>query len=316
MLQVMDTVLPSVEDLTAVFALESIKGFGPQKFRELAEAGLSSSDVLQEPAKLPTTGKRGEAFRAELQELGRRGLYEFERRAMRQIERAQENDASILLHGHPAYPRTLWASNNPVPVLYVRGDVALLNVDRSVACVGSREIREPYLRRQHEFARNAAEKQWLVVSGFAMGADSTAHRAAREAGGATACVMPCGLDRPFPPENKNLWKEFLDYPGAALVSEFAFGTAAATLTLRKRNKTIVGLALGVLIGQSSAKGGAMNAFRFAKEQRKAVATFAPDGQEATTGNAEIITSHGTEFPADQADTDAWDQWLLSLSSST
>ena len=55
----------------------------------------------------------------------------------------------------------------------------------------------------------------------------------------------------------------------ALVSEFPFGTAASSLTLRKRNKLIVAFAQGVLIGQSSAKGGAMNAYRFALEQRNA-----------------------------------------------
>ena len=36
----------------------------------------------------------------------------------------------------------------------------------------------------------------------------------------------------------------LDYEGAAFVSEFPFGTAAARLTLQKRNKLIVRFALG------------------------------------------------------------------------
>ena len=138
-----------------------------------------------------------------------------------------------------------------------------------------------------------------MVSGFALGADSVAHRAARDAGGSTVCVMPCGLDRPFPPENRTLWAEFNDYRGAVLLSEFPFGTAAASLTLRKRNKTIVGLALGALIGQSSPKGGAMNAFRFALEQRKPIATFSPDDNEDTGGNRKIAESGGTEFPLDR-----------------
>ena len=33
----------------------------------------------------------------------------------------------------------------------------------------------------------------------------------------------------------------------------------------------------------------MNAFRFAVEQRKPVATFAPDGEEATSGNTQIVS---------------------------
>jgi predicted Rossmann fold nucleotide-binding protein DprA/Smf involved in DNA uptake len=78
--------------------------------------------------------------------------------------------------------------------------------------------------------------------------------------------MPGGLDRPFPPENRSLWEDFLSYPGAAFVSEFPFGTRASSLTLRKRNKLIVAFARAVLVSQSSADGGAMNAYRFAAER--------------------------------------------------
>ncbi len=120
----------------------------------------------------------------------------------------------------------------------------------------------------------------------------------------------CGLDRPFPPENKPLWREFLDYPGAVLVSEFPFGTAASAPTLSKRNKTIVGLSHGALIGQATE--GAMYAFRFAQEQHKAVATFAADGTAETSGNAVITRSSGTTFPVDHIDSQAWASWLDSL----
>ena len=115
------------------------------------------------------------------------------------------------------------------------------------------------------------------------------HRAARDADGLTACVMPCGLDRPLPPENRPLWREFLNYPGAVLVSEFPFGTAASALTLSKRNKTIVGLSHRALIGQASATGGAMYAFRFAQEQHKPVATFAADGQPSLKTGLQLLT---------------------------
>jgi DNA processing protein len=309
----MELLLPTAAELTSVYALESIKGFGPQKFRELRIEGLFPADVLEDPKRLPITGKRGDTFRSEIAQLVTDGsLKSLEQRALRQIERAREESASIALYFNDHYPPILRDSNNPVPVLYIKGDISLLHRPRAVACVGSRDIQDPYASRQSGFASNAAEQDWLIVSGFALGADSVAHRAARTAGGATVCVMPCGLDRPFPPENKELWKEFTRYSGAVMLSEFAFGTQAVSLTLRKRNKTIVGLALGVLIGQSSNKGGAMNAYRFGKEQHKPIATFTPDGREATSGNEEILQSHGTVFPADHDDAGEWDRWLRSL----
>lgn len=308
----MEFALPEPAELAAVYALASIKGFGPQKFREVTAAGLTANDVLEAPSELPIAGRRGEAFRQALDELTRAGVGEFERRADTQLERARDNAASILLHGDARYPRALWRSNNPVPVLYVHGDLRLLTQTRSVACVGSRAIKEPYRQLQEDFVTAAAADGWLIVSGFAAGADTVSHRAARDARGVTACVMPCGLDRPFPPENKPLWREFLDYPGAVLVSEFPFGTAASALTLSKRNKTIVGLSHGALIGQASATGGAMYAFRFAQEQHKPVATFAADGTEETSGNTAITRNGGTTFAADHNDNQAWGSWLESL----
>ncbi|MDP9454436.1 MAG: DNA-protecting protein DprA [Actinomycetota bacterium] len=242
-------------------------------------------------------------------------LEQFKHRAARQIERAKQHRSHILLYSEDSYPTNLWASNNPVPVLYVRGDLEMLRNRKAVACVGSRNIRDEYVERQREFATFASKTGFVVVSGFALGADSVAHRAARDSGGSTVCVMPCGLDRPFPPENKGLWAEFNTYQGATLLSEFPFGTAAATLTLRKRNKTIVGLALGALVAQSSTKGGAMNAFRFAIEQRKPIATFSPNGTEDTGGNQMIVENSGTEFPVDQPSEQAWTAWLRTLSSS-
>ena len=57
--------------------------------------------------------------------------------------------------------------------------------------------------------------------------------------------MPCGVDLVFPPENRLLWRELLNYENAVFVSEFPLGTKAAALTLRKRNKLIVAFARGV-----------------------------------------------------------------------
>jgi DNA processing protein len=321
-----------IEEMTALLLLDGIKGFGPQKFKELHLAGLEPRAVLEEPGLLPIPGKRGDAFRAELTRLGEDDRVQARGRAIRQIVRAHENQARILTYRSPHYPRNVLESNNPVPYLYARGSTGLLHQSRAVACVGSREIRLPYSERHRSFANTAVKDGFAVVSGFATGADRIGHEAAFESRGETVLVMPCGLDRPFPPENRDLWAELLDYSGALVVSEFHFGTKASGLTLRKRNKLIVAFALGVLVSQSSATGGAMNAYRFALEQRKQAATFRPDGSPATTGNYVIGAgpSHrgqgkdedlfGSDRPTvfdAEADTPSeWQRWLHQLSSST
>jgi DNA processing protein len=236
-------------------------------------------------------------------------------RAARQILVASELGARILHYDSPEYPVNVKESNNPVPVLYARGNVGILRNRRVVACVGSREIREPYISLQRDFADFACRAGFAIASGFALGADSTAHRAAFEANGATICVLPCGVDLSFPPENKDLHDQLLRSQNAVFISEFGMGIRAGRLTLQKRNKLIVATSRGVLVGQTSDKGGAMNAFRAGVEQRKSVTTFAPDGTPATNGNLKIAEEHKVHtiaFPATPSPK-AWKSWLAELS---
>jgi DNA processing protein len=319
----------SADDLAAYLAVESIKGFGPQKFRELYETGLTPAEIVASPTLLQLKGSRTEGFQRALEGIVRDGMQTYRERAVRQLVRAYEHKSHILTYASPDYPRNVWRSNNPVPILYVKGDPRLVAESRTVACVGSRTTSGKYAERHEEFASFAASLGFTVVSGFALGADTIGHKAAWRAGGETICVMPCGLDRPFPPENRQLWHDLTAYPGAAMISEFPFGTAASSLTLRKRNKLIVAASLGVLVSQSSERGGAMNAYRFALEQRKPTATFKEDGTESTSGNKVIRLGRalaagkqlrlddipGRAFPADRADKDAWAEWLRRLSSS-
>lgn len=283
----MSTSSPSVRALESIYALDSIKQFGPQKFKQLHEAGLDPAEVLDDHTLLPIGGKRGEYFRREIAGMTDDARRALRTRAKRQLVRAQELQASILTYQHPLYPANVYRSNNPVPVLYARGNCEILRSELVVACVGSRRIRQPYSRIHESLTTGAASAGFTIASGFALGADTIGHRAARAAGGSTICVLPGGLDRPFPPENDSLWKHFLEYRGAVMVSEFAFGIGASKLTLRKRNKLIVACSRAVFISQSAVNGGAMNAYRFAREQRKPVATCAADGQQDALGNARI-----------------------------
>jgi DNA processing protein len=308
----------SVEALSALYVLSSLKGFGPQKFKELYTSGVQPTEVLDNPRRLPTVGKRGDMLRDGLTKISNEDRDKCRRRAISQILAAQKHGAILLTFSHPSYPRNVFESNNPIPVLYVRGSLEVLGQRNAVACVGSRGIRPPYSELLAAFSRLACQQHFVIVSGFALGADTVGHETAFKNSGGTICVMPSGLDRPFPPENKSLWSELLSYPSAVFVTEFSFGMAASALTLRKRNKLTVAFARGVLVGQSSKEGGAMNAYRFAREQRKPLATFADDGTPETSGNKLISQERelgDALFPA-RVDAEAYRRWVQSLSSLT
>lgn len=305
---------PTLSELTDIFLLESVKGFGPQKFKILREEGLKPGDVIASPREMQRFGKKGIEFRNQVEALGAKGRLEAEKRARKQLDMASLNGGAILTYDSSFYPKVLYNSNTPVAALYARGDYSVLKYRQAVACVGSRNIREPYSQAHNQFAINAAAEGFVVVSGFATGADIIGHLAATEAGGQTICVMPSGLDRPFPPEHREIWHRFNELPGAVFVSEFGFGVGANALNLRKRNKMIAGCALGVLVSQSAEDGGAMNAYRFAIEQKKPVATFEFDGTKDTTGN-DLIAGSADRVRASVLplrDKGAWSRWLQTL----
>ena len=128
--------------------------------------------------------------------------------------------------------------------------------------------------------------------------------------------MPCGLDKVFPPENQGLWEDLLQYPKAVFVSEFGFGQRASALLLRKRNKLIASFSQGVVVTQSAVDGGAMNAYRFGREQKKQVATFEADDSKETSGNAMIAADNvtgGLAFSC-KAIASEYGKWFEELSS--
>ncbi len=307
---------PSVDRLGALYTLERVTGFGPVKFRAMHEADVDPQAAIENPNLLPFTGRTGEKLRCGIVSLSQEDVAAGRARAIGQLEHAHELSASILTHGDPGYPENVYESNDPVPVLYVRGDPGIWDGTHAVAVVGSRNTRDPYSSGAQTFAEVAARRGMVVVSGFAMGADSIGHSAAMEAGGRTVCVMPCGLDKVFPPENRVLWNRLLQYPGAVFVTEFGFGQRASSLMLRKRNKLIVAFVRGVLVAQSAEDGGAMNAYRFGRDQRKPVATFRADGSKETSGNVVIERDNRTGGMAFEMSGNAarYEAWLQQLSS--
>ncbi len=306
----------TVQELSYLLLLEGVKGMGPQKFKIAFEAGLCPEDLLNNPQKLRIPGKRGKEIQRSIGQAADQDSTVVMARAKRYIAQAYKYGSKILTYSHPLYPQNVFRSNYPTPILFARGAIEILAKNKTVACVGSRKIRPPYSERHREFATFLSTLGITVVAGFALGADTIGHQAAVNAGGCTICVMAGGLSRPFPPENRLLWEDFLHSPRAVFVSEAPFGARAAGLTLRKRNKLIVAFSLGVLVSQSPEKGGTMNAYRFGLEQHKPIATFLSDGTDDTLGNKFI--SHSAKvlvatFDSKAPDREAWQRWIQQLS---
>ena len=161
--------------------------------------------------------------------------------------------ASPLTPGDAGYPALL-AATPGAPMLYVRG--ALVREDAlAVAIVGARRASPYGLEVAERLASDLAARGVTIVSGLARGIDTAAHRGALAANGRTIAVLAHGLDQVYPPENRALADEIEAH--GAVVSQFGPGEPPHKGHFPTRNRTIAGLALGVVVVEAAERSGAL-----------------------------------------------------------
>ena len=154
------------------------------------------------------------------------------------------------------YPQALRDLPGAPPILHVRG--RLLADDRfSIAIVGSRRATNYGLAIAEQFSRELCAHGLCIVSGGARGVDTRAHRGALAAGGRTVAFVGCGLDIPYPAENRALFDEMIASGQGAIVSEYPFGANPDPWRFPGRNRLIAGMSLGTLVIESDVTSGAM-----------------------------------------------------------
>lgn len=153
----------------------------------------------------------------------------------------------------PGYPALLARIPSPPP-LWVRGAVTAGDA-LAVAIVGTRRASSYGLEAAARLAGDLAARGVTIVSGLARGIDTAAHRAALAAGGRTLAVLGCGIDVAYPPENRRLADEIA--AAGAVVTQFAPGVPPLGFHFPARNRTLAGLALGVVVVEAGERSGAL-----------------------------------------------------------
>ena len=171
-----------------------------------------------------------------------------------QRELARRAGARLLGLAHDAYPAPLKAIPAPPPCLFVRGELRTEDA-LALAIVGSRHATAYGLAVAERLAGELAARGVTIVSGFARGIDTAAHRGALAAGGRTIAVLGCGVDVCYPSENRRLVGRVLER--GALLSQFPMGTPALPAHFPLRNRTIAGLALGTMVVEAAERSGAL-----------------------------------------------------------
>ena len=145
-----------------------------------------------------------------------------------------------------AWPASLSDLGTGCPLgLWVRGHEQLDTLTDQ-AVTGNRAATAQALTRAHDFATAVAEAGHTVTATLAYGVDSTARRAAFQAGRATLAVLPRGLDRAHPHHHAQLLNSITDSDGA-VVSLFPPGTETSGATLRASAALLAGLVRTVIL---------------------------------------------------------------------
>jgi DNA processing protein len=148
-------------------------------------------------------------------------------------------------------------------VLWVRGSADVLP-RRAVAIVGSRAATAYALEVAGRLAGELADRNVLVVSGLARGADGAAHRGCLAGDGTTVAVMGSGPDVIYPPEHEALAARICG--AGALVSELGPGAPPLPDHFPQRNRLISGISLAVVVVEASERSGSLITARCALEQ--------------------------------------------------
>lgn len=187
------------------------------------------------------------------------------------------------------FPQTLLAIGNDCPEkLYLMGNTDLLKQEKAVAIIGARAADRNGCSKAYTLAVDFAKKGYVVVSGLALGCDSSAHRGCLAAHGKTIAVVGSGLDSVHPVENKALQEQILMGQGL-VISEQPIGTKATPKTLVRRNRLQAALSQIVVVAQCPAKSGTLYtvdfARRYGKEVRAAQFNY---HNESTAGNDNLL----------------------------
>lgn len=183
------------------------------------------------------------------------------------LNKNQELDIKVSIYGDENYPSNFYTMQAPPVLIYYKGAHIGKNYDKAIACVGTRKPTKLSYNIINYLVPQLVEEGYTIVSGLALGSDRLAHISTLMCGGNTIAVLAHGLDQVSPKKNKRLADDILDN-GGTLISEYPVGVKPENFRYINRNRLIVGLAKGLIVGECAKKSGTMHSVQFSKENNR------------------------------------------------
>lgn len=256
-------------ELEAYIALNLVENLGPVRLRQLLAhfdgdprclLSASADQLAAVPGIGPDTAQSIAAWEATVDLSG-------------ELRRIAEFGCRVVIGADPEYPPLLREIYDPPVVLYVKGTLRP-NDKNAVALVGSRQVTTYGTEVARRLGYQLAYTGVTVVSGGARGIDTAAHQGALSAQGRTIAVLGTGINRVFPPENRELYERIA--ASGAVITQFPFDRPADRQTFPIRNRIVAGMTLGTLVVEANLASGALITANFATEYGRQV--FAVPGR--------------------------------------
>lgn len=170
----------------------------------------------------------------------------------------------VIKYKDKQYPNLLKEISDFPNTLYTEGDIECLN-ENCITVIGSRNMTEYGRNITKNIVKELVDSGLCIVSGMAVGIDSVAHKTCLENNGKTIAVLGSALNRIFPPENVDLFKNIVK-SGGCVISEHPQGVVAQKRFFVQRNRIVSGLSLATLVIEATYRSGTSITANYALKQ--------------------------------------------------
>lgn len=154
------------------------------------------------------------------------------------------------------YPEKLKEIYDPPAVLYCRGDISLLMIEKKLAIVGSRTATNYSQKCLDVILPPLIKHNYTIVSGLAKGVDKLAHESTMKRSGRTIAVLGHGFNYSYPSENKDIALKMMHEQ--LVITEYPPYMKPKKWQFPMRNRIISGLSEGVVVTEAAEKSGTMS----------------------------------------------------------
>ena len=167
------------DELLSVFRLIHSENVGPKTFWSLIYLYKTAANALENVAQMSLKSNTDRPIKVISKT-----------QAEEQISLCLSKNVKILSYLDPDYPCLLKNIDDYPPILFCRGNISLLNKEK-IAIVGSRDASANGIKFAYSLAKKLTDHNKVVVSGFARGIDSAAHKGSADC--ATIAVLAGGV---------------------------------------------------------------------------------------------------------------------------